>query len=107
VQAELEKSGGVTAAFVAGVESAKWGQAVAAYVAVSSSSSSDASSSSDTAASGSGHSDGAAWAERWHRTLGLMAPKTVLPADELIMLPNGKPDRLAMIERLNALHQGK
>jgi O-succinylbenzoic acid--CoA ligase len=36
-----------------------------------------------------------------------MAPKTVLPADELIMLPNGKPDRLAMIERLNALHQGK
>jgi O-succinylbenzoic acid--CoA ligase len=39
--------------------------------------------------------------------LGLLAPKTVLPADELIMLPNGKPDRLAMIERLNALHQGK
>ena len=96
MQAELEKSDGVTAAFVAGVESAKWGQAVAAYVAVAGSSS-----------SGSGPSDGAAWAERWHRTLGLMAPKTVLPADDLIMLPNGKPDRLAMIERLNALHQGK
>lgn len=108
VQAELEKSDGVTAAFVAGVESAKWGQAVAAYVAVSGSSASDAaSSSSDASSSDSGPSDGAAWAERWHRTLGLMAPKTVLPADELIMLPNGKPDRLAMIERLNALHQGK
>jgi O-succinylbenzoic acid--CoA ligase len=93
VQAELEKSDGVTAAFVAGVESAMWGQAVAAYVAVAGSSPSE--------------SDGEAWAEQWHRTLGLLAPKTVLPAGELIMLPNGKPDRLAMIERLNALHQGK
>jgi O-succinylbenzoic acid--CoA ligase len=51
--------------------------------------------------------EGAALAEQWHRTLGLMAPKTVLPAGELIMLPNGKPDRLAMIDRLNALHHGK
>lgn len=93
VQAELEKSDGVTAAFVAGVQSAKWGQAVAAYVAVAGGPSSGV--------------DGDALAEQWHRTLGLLAPKTVLPADELIMLPNGKPDRLAMIERLNALHQGK
>jgi O-succinylbenzoic acid--CoA ligase len=43
----------------------------------------------------------------WHARLGLLAPKTVLAAPELLMLPNGKPDRLAMIERLNALHQGK
>lgn len=108
VQAELEKSDGVTAAFVAGVQSAKWGQAVAAYVAVAGASSSGGSSSeaSPSGASSSG-ADGAAWAEQWRRTLGLIAPKTVLPADELIMLPNGKPDRLAMIERLNALHQGK
>ncbi|HBH60115.1 MAG TPA: AMP-dependent synthetase, partial [Arthrobacter bacterium] len=34
VQEELEKSDGVTAAFVAGVPSAEWGQAVAAYVAL-------------------------------------------------------------------------
>ncbi|MDQ4045968.1 MAG: AMP-dependent synthetase, partial [Actinomycetota bacterium] len=87
----LEKFDGVTAAFVAGVESATWGQAVAAYVAVA-----DAASAL-----------GSVLAEQWHGTLGLLAPKTVLPASELIMLPNGKPDRLAMIERLNALHQGR
>lgn len=91
IQEELEKFDGVTAAFVAGVESATWGQAVAAYVAVA-----DAASAL-----------GSVLAEQWHRTLGLLAPKTVLPASELIMLPNGKPDRLAMIERLNALHQGR
>jgi O-succinylbenzoic acid--CoA ligase len=100
VQAELEKSDGVTAAFVAGVTSAKWGQAVAAYVAV-------APPPGDGGSAPAAGRDGAAWAEEWHRTLGLLAPKTVLPAGELIMLPNGKPDRLAMIERLNALHQGK
>ena len=38
VQAELEKLDGVTAAFVAGVPSEEWGQAVAAYVAVEDSS---------------------------------------------------------------------
>lgn len=136
VQEELEKFDGVAAAFVAGVRSATWGQAVAAYVAVEGGSSSDApagassgTTSGASAAGGSGAdggsrgssgagggsgsdgrsdgSNGAALAEEWHRTLGLLAPKTVLPASELIMLPNGKPDRLAMIERLNALHQGK
>ena len=40
-------------------------------------------------------------------TLGLIAPKTVLAESALLMLPNGKPDRLAMTRRLNALHQGK
>lgn len=125
VQEELEKFDGVAAAFVAGVRSATWGQAVAAYVAVEGSSSSDApagassgasdgsngadggSGGSSGAAAGPDGTNGAALAEEWHRTLGLLAPKTVLPASELIMLPNGKPDRLAMIERLNALHQGK
>jgi O-succinylbenzoic acid--CoA ligase len=122
VQEELEKFDGVAAAFVAGVRSATWGQAVAAYVAVDGGSSSEApagassgASSGASAGGGSGSdggsgadgTNGAALAEEWHRTLGLLAPKTVLPASELIMLPNGKPDRLAMIERLNALHQGK
>jgi o-succinylbenzoate---CoA ligase len=31
----------------------------------------------------------------------------VLAASALLMLPNGKPDRLAMAAELNALHQGK
>lgn len=93
VQEELEKSDGVSAAFVAGVPSAEWGQAVAAYVAV---------------APGAGLAErGAALDEQWHRTLGLLAPKTVLPATGLLMLPNGKPDRLAMTAQLSALHQGK
>ena len=38
VQAELEKLDGVRAAFVAGVPSAEWGQALAAYVALADSS---------------------------------------------------------------------
>lgn len=93
VQEELEKSDGVSAAFVAGVPSAEWGQAVAAYVAV---------------APGAGLAErGAALEEQWHRTLGLLAPKTVLPATGLLMLPNGKPDRLAMTAQLSALHRGK
>ena len=107
VQEELEKSDGVAAAFVAGVPSAEWGQAVAAYVAL---------------AGGASGADALALRRRrplragdhavvleqeWHARLGLLAPKTVLTARELLMLPNGKPDRLAMIERLNALHQGK
>ncbi|MEE2567870.1 AMP-binding protein [Pseudarthrobacter sp. J64] len=93
VQAELEKSDGVTAAFVAGVPSAEWGQAVAAYVAVSGSPAS-----AETAQ---------ALEDAWHRALGFTAPKTVLTAAELLMLPNGKPDRLAMTARLTAAHGGK
>jgi O-succinylbenzoic acid--CoA ligase len=102
VQEELEKSDGVKAAFVAGVPSAEWGQAVAAYVAVSpgvtGSEAKDSASAGDPAVVLEGE---------WHRTLGLLAPKTVLTAPELLMLPNGKPDRLAMTGRLNALHKGK
>ena len=91
VQAELEKLDGVTAAFVTGVPSAEWGQAVAAYVAVADS----------TPAGISG------FTARGHDLPGALAPKTVLAAPELILLPNGKPDRLAMTKLLNQLHQGK
>jgi O-succinylbenzoic acid--CoA ligase len=93
VQAELEKLDGVQAAFVAGVPSAEWGQALAAYVAVA-----------------DGSPEGIAGFTReapWGPLLGALAPKTVLAADALLMLPNGKPDRLGMIVRLNDLHQGK
>ena len=93
VQAELEKLDGVLAAFVAGVPSAEWGQALAAYVAVA-----------DSSPEGiRDFTAGAAWAP----ALGPLAPKTVLAASELLMLPNGKPDRLAMTVRLSELHQGK
>jgi O-succinylbenzoic acid--CoA ligase len=91
VQAELEKLDGVLAAFVAGVPSGEWGQAVAAYVAVEDSS--------------PGGIEG--FAARRHDGLGRLAPKTVLAAGELMMLPNGKPDRLGMTVLLDALHQGK
>lgn len=91
VQSELEKLDGVTAAFVTGVPSEEWGQAVAAYVAVADS----------TPAGISG------FTARRQDLLGPLAPKTVLAAPELILLPNGKPDRLVMTELLNQLHQGK
>ncbi|BCW68230.1 putative O-succinylbenzoic acid--CoA ligase MenE [Arthrobacter sp. NicSoilB4] len=93
VQAELEKLDGVLAAFVAGVPSDAWGQALAAYVALA-----------DSSPDGiQDFTEGAAWAP----ALGALAPKTVLASDGLLMLPNGKPDRLAMTVRLTELHQGK
>ena len=95
VQAELEKLDGVRAAFVAGVPSAEWGQAVAAYVAVEDS----------TPAGIEGF--GSARQKELHEALGRLAPKTVLAAGELMMLPNGKPDRVGMTVLLDALHQGK
>jgi o-succinylbenzoate---CoA ligase len=91
IQAELEKFDGVTAAFVAGVPSREWGQAVAAYVAVEDSSPESI----------------ADYKARCQESLGTLAPKTVLTTDGLIMLPNGKPDRLAMIELLTEVHQGE
>jgi O-succinylbenzoic acid--CoA ligase len=91
IQAELEKFDGVTAAFVAGVPSREWGHAVAAYVSVA-----------DTSPEGI-----QGFTERSQKVLGALAPKTVLTTDGLIMLPNGKPDRLAMIELLTAAHQGE
>lgn len=93
VQAELERLDGVRAAFVAGVPSAEWGQALAAYVALA-----------DSSPQGiEGFMAEASWAP----PLGAMAPKTVLAAGDLLMLPNGKPDRLSMTVRLTELHQGK
>ncbi|MFJ4209672.1 AMP-binding protein [Paenarthrobacter sp. NPDC089675] len=91
IQSKLEELDGVRAAFVAGVPSREWGQAVAAYVAMD-----------DPTPEGI-----KGFTARREAALGLLAPKTVLAAGELIMLPNGKPDRLAMIEQLDALHQGQ
>lgn len=91
IQSKLEELDGVTAAFVAGVPSREWGQAVAAYVAVEDPS-----------------PDGIkGFPARREAALGVLAPKTVLADKELLMLPNGKPDRLAMIEQLSNLHQGQ
>ncbi len=95
VQAELEKLDGVLAAFVTGVPSAEWGQAVAAYVALA-----DSSPEGIEAFTAGQHSS-------WGAALGHLAPKTVLAAADLLMLPNGKPDRLGMGVLLDALHQGK
>ncbi|WP_197273517.1 AMP-binding protein [Arthrobacter sp. ZBG10] len=94
VQAELEKNDGVSAAFVAGVPSTEWGQAVAAYVAFA-------------GAEGGSGDPAAGLAAEWHDALGHLAPKTVLVAPDLLMLPNGKPDRLAMTAELSARHAGK
>ncbi len=106
VQEELEKSDAVAAAFVAGVPSAEWGQAVAAYVALATPPGGTAAPAEPAGTGGTG--DHAVVLEKeWHRTLGILAPKTVLAASSLLMLPNGKPDRLAMAAELNALHQGK
>jgi O-succinylbenzoic acid--CoA ligase len=112
VQAELEKSDAVAAAFVAGVPSAEWGQAVAAYVALATEGAASSGTSDGDGAVGTSFVDNAGrratvLEQEWQRTLGLIAPKTVLAESALVMLPNGKPDRLAMTRRLNALHQGK
>ncbi len=96
VQTELERLDGVRAAFVAGVPSAEWGQALAAYVVLADDSPAAADAfTARFAAGGAGALTGA------------LAPKTVLTAAELLMLPNGKPDRLGMTVRLDARHQGK
>ncbi|MFM9275275.1 AMP-binding protein [Pseudarthrobacter sp. NKDBFgelt] len=100
VQEELEKSDGVAAAFVAGVPSAEWGQAVAAYVAL-------ADPAPASAPGAEGGDTAVVLEQQWHRMLGVLAPKTVLAASALLMLPNGKPDRLAMTAELKARHQGK
>ncbi|MCD4851332.1 AMP-binding protein [Arthrobacter sp. AK01] len=91
IQSKLEELDGVTAAFVAGVPSREWGQAVAAYVAVT-----------DPTPEGI-----KGFTSRREAALGVLAPKTVLADKELLMLPNGKPDRLAMIDQLSKLHQGQ
>jgi O-succinylbenzoic acid--CoA ligase len=100
---------------VAGVPSAEWGQAIAAFVALAGSGDTGGDTVAGTGGAGTGTTGTVAGTgahavvqeQQWHQRLGLLAPKTVLTAPELLMLPNGKPDRLAMIERLNALHGGK
>jgi O-succinylbenzoic acid--CoA ligase len=104
VQEELEKSDAVAAAFVAGVPSAEWGQAVAAYVALAGM---DSSATLGRGSSAGSRDHAVVLEQEWHRTLGILAPKTVLTSSALLMLPNGKPDRLAMAAKLNDLHQGK
>ena len=91
IQSKLEELDGVTAAFVAGVPSREWGQAVAAFVALA-----------DPSPEGL-----KGFTARREAALGVLAPKTVVAEKELLMLPNGKPDRLAMIEQLSAVHQGQ
>ncbi len=91
IQSKLEELDGVTAAFVTGVPSREWGQAVAAYVAVT-----------DPSPEGV-----KGFTARREEALGVLAPKTVLADKELPMLPNGKPDRMAMIDLLSNLHQGQ
>ncbi|MFW0772792.1 AMP-binding protein [Paenarthrobacter nitroguajacolicus] len=91
IQRKLEELDGVTAAFVTGVPSREWGQAVAAYVAVT-----------DPSPEGL-----KGFTARREEALGVLAPKTVLADKKLPMLPNGKPDRMAMIDLLSNLHQGQ
>jgi O-succinylbenzoic acid--CoA ligase len=100
IQAELEKLDGVSAAFVAGVPSKRWGQAVAAFVAVETGPTSAALASSPAAVAES-------VLQQSRRRLEALAPKTVFAAPSLMMLANGKPDRLAMIDRLTRLHQAE
>lgn len=91
IQGKLEELDGVTAAFVTGVPSREWGQAVAAYVAVT-----------DPSPAGL-----KGFTARREEVLGVLAPKTVFADKELPMLPNGKPDRMSMVDRLSELHQGQ
>ena len=108
VQEQLEKSDAVAAAFVAGVPSAEWGQAVAAYVALAAAGTDGNEGTAGEGAGGQEPGDPAVvLQEQWQRQLGILAPKTVLTAPALRMLPNGKPDRLAMTAELSALHRGK
>jgi len=108
VQEQLEKSHAVAAAYVAGVPSAEWGQAVAAYVALAPAGTDGREGTAGEGAAGQEPGDPAVVLQQhWQRQLGVLAPKTVLTAPALRMLPNGKPDRLAMTAELSALHRGK
>jgi o-succinylbenzoate---CoA ligase len=112
VQEHLERSDAVAAAFVAGVPSAEWGQAVAAYVALAGEDGAGDDTTRERAATqekpGQEAGDAAVvLQQQWQQQLGVLAPKTVLTAPALRMLPNGKPDRLAMAAELSALHGGK
>jgi len=107
VQEQLEKSDAVSSAFVAGVPSAEWGQAVAAYVALAGDGNSGQGGPGQAGAGQEAGHPAVVLQQQWQQELGVLAPKTVLTASGLRMLPNGKPDRLAMTAELSALHRGK
>ncbi|UUL77273.1 AMP-binding protein [Pseudarthrobacter sp. Fe7] len=107
VQEQLEKSDAVAAAFVAGVPSAEWGQAVVAYVALAPEGNTGTSAAAEGAPGQEAGDPAVVLQQHWQRQLGVLAPKTVLTAPALRMLPNGKPDRLAMTAELSTLHGGK
>ncbi|MGG5175198.1 AMP-binding protein [Pseudarthrobacter sp. J1763] len=90
VAAQLEKVSGVSAAFVAGVPSAQWGQSVAAIVE-----SSDPELDAEKVRAAVG------------TVLGHSTPKVILVEAQLTRLANGKVDRLTMIELLAEVNQGK
>lgn len=82
VQKTLEAIDGVKGAFVTGLPSEEWGQTVAAFVA---------------------GSDPTHVREAAVEALGpRLAPKIIHCAAELPLLPNGKPDRMAMTETLRS-----
>ncbi|MDE8586098.1 AMP-binding protein [Arthrobacter sp. NQ4] len=107
VQEQLEKSDAVAAAFVAGVPSAEWGQAVAAYVALAPQGAAGIGTGGEAGPGHEAGDPGVVLQQHWQRQLGVLAPKTVLTAPALRMLPNGKPDRLAMAAELSSRHGGK
>ncbi|MEV4987749.1 MULTISPECIES: AMP-binding protein [Micrococcaceae] len=107
VQEQLEKSDAVAAAFVAGVPSAEWGQAVAAYVALAPHGAAGIGTAGEAGPGQEAGDPGVVLQQHWQRQLGVLAPKTVLTAPALRMLPNGKPDRLAMAAELSSRHGGK
>ncbi|WP_138444522.1 AMP-binding protein [Sinomonas susongensis] len=96
VAAELEAVDGVREAFVAGVRDAEWGQALAAAVVLEGVA-------PGTPPAGRDLALGIVRAAAVER-LGRLAPKTWLVLDELPLLPNGKPDRQALVLVLARAH---
>ncbi|GAB3278793.1 o-succinylbenzoate--CoA ligase [Sinomonas notoginsengisoli] len=91
VAAELDSLPGVREAFVAGIDDAEWGQALAAALVL-------------VPAEGPQEARLDAVREAAVVRLGRLAPKTWLVLDALPHLPNGKPDRLALTELLRERH---
>lgn len=93
VAAELEALDAVREAFVAGVDDAEWGQALAAAVVL------------QPGEEGSPEATLEAVRGAAVVRLGRLAPKTWLVLAEIPLLPNGKPDRQAISELLRAEHR--
>ncbi|MFJ3958390.1 AMP-binding protein [Arthrobacter sp. NPDC090010] len=91
VQRALETLDGVRQAFVGGIPSAEWGQAVAAAVVIE---------------------PGASWSadalsEALRPEFGVLRPRRLSLWAALPLLPNGKVDRRSILARLEAEHGGK